>query len=70
MRYLAANGVTPTAVLTEAEALEDYQRAQSTPGLVVEGTFGKAFTIYLVAINGIGRPATVAETTYLPAADD
>lgn len=70
MRYVAANGITPAVELTEAQALEDYQRAKATPGQVVEGAFGKDFTISLVSVNGAGRPVRFASTAYLPLGDD
>lgn len=70
MKYMAANGITPAVELTEAQALEHYQRARATPGQLVEGAFGKDFTIDLVSVNGAGRPVRFARTAYLPVGDD
>jgi hypothetical protein len=62
MRYRATNGIT-TAVLTEAEAREHYERAQ-----YVTGVFGETFVT--CPVGEYGRLLSVATTTYIPINDD
>ena len=62
MRYKASNGIT-SAVLTEAEAREHYERAQ-----FVSGEFGETFVT--CPVGEYGRLLSVAATTYTPIRDE
>lgn len=62
MRYRASNGIL-TAVLTEAEAREHYDRAP-----FVSGEFGKNFVT--MPVGEYGRLLSIAATTYTPLPED
>jgi hypothetical protein len=62
MRYWATNGIV-TAVLTEAEAREHYDRAQ-----FVRGEFGKTFVT--CPVGEYGHVLSVAMTMYTPIPDE
>ena len=62
MKYLASNGITPSAILTEDEAREHYDAAP-----YVSGEFGQCFMT--CPVGEYGRVLYMAATTFLPLAD-